>query len=101
MSLCGIFCLLQTNRLTGTFSKARFFDEKDHGTKLIFKIPELRNRKVFQGKNIALTNGKSFSNGSMTAAALKKFANATLVDSETASRYMRFAENSQERLQLP
>jgi hypothetical protein len=92
---------INQNQLSGIFSQARAFDGEDHGTKLVFEIPKYDDSIVFKGKVYALINGNTFSNGSMTAMALKEFANATLIGSETASRYVGFAASSWESFNLP
>ena len=92
---------INQNGLTGVFSEARAYDGKAHGTRLVQTIPEGDDISVFGGKLYALIDGATFSNGSMTAMALREFGNATILGSESASRYMGFAASSWERLQLP
>ena len=92
---------INQNKLAGVFSRARAYDGESHGTKLVFNIPTYDATKVFTGNIYVLINGNTFSNGSMTAMALKEFANATIVGSETASRYHGFAASSWERYNLP
>lgn len=97
----GLLPYVNQNKLSGIFSKARAYDGEDHGTKLVFDIPAYDESLVFSGRIYVLINGNTYSNGSMTAMALKEFANATLIGSETASRYHGFAASSWESFNLP
>ncbi len=92
---------INKNQRQGVFSRATAYDGEDHGTKLVFEIPPYDKTEVYSGDITVLINGNTFSNGSMTAMALREFANATLIGSETASRYHGFAASSWESYNLP
>lgn len=70
------------------------------GKERIYKMPKA-SKLAFQGKIYVLVNGKTFSAGSTLARYLKEFGAATLIGTETGTRYEGFAGGSTQSVTLP
>jgi len=60
-----------------------------------------QSRLVFAGKLYVLTDGKTFSNGSVVAQYARDFGEATIIGQETGSRYEGWAGGSRQSVTLP
>ena len=70
------------------------------GKERIYKMPKA-SKLAFQGQIYVLVNGKTFSAGSSLARYLKEYGGATVIGSETGTRYEGFAGGSKEYVSLP
>ena len=71
------------------------------GKEKTYKMPRANKKLVFKGHIYVLTNGYTYSNGSTLARYLKEFANATVIGTETGTRYEGFAAGSTQYVELP
>lgn len=70
------------------------------GKSKIYKMPA-PSKWAFQGAIYVLINGKTFSAGSSLARFLKEYGNATVIGTETGTRYEGFAAGSTQDINLP
>ncbi len=70
------------------------------GKNRIYNIPNA-SKLAFKGSIYVLVNGKTFSAGSSLARFLKEYGNATVIGTETGTRYEGFAAGSTQDINLP
>ncbi|MEL6141342.1 MAG: S41 family peptidase, partial [Bacteroidota bacterium] len=70
------------------------------GKEKVYKMPKAA-KEVFQGSIYVLVNGKTYSAGSTLARYLKEYGNATVIGTETGTRYEGFAAGSRQDIHLP
>ncbi|MEM8507104.1 MAG: S41 family peptidase [Bacteroidota bacterium] len=70
------------------------------GKEKLYKMPS-PSKLAFKGSIYALVNGKTFSAGSSLARFLKEYGNATVIGTETGTRYEGFAAGSNQDINLP
>ena len=70
------------------------------GKEKVYAMPKA-SKLAFVGKLYILVNGKTFSAGSSLARYLKEYGNATVIGTETGTRYDGFAAGSSQHVNLP
>lgn len=70
------------------------------GKTKVYKMPKT-SKLVFKGSIYVLVNGKTFSAGNSLARYLKEYGNATVIGTETGTRYEGFAAGSNQHITLP